>query len=252
MNLKPALRYQMREYVVACGVFVLVYTFLIAFFNVILSLSPSEDPTVISGYNMACIIFFFVFGIILPRQAVRLCVQMGVSRRTSFLSVFLAGFLGCLILAALGEILLAVSNKVLNGAAVSSGDYSLYSVFYLNGRDVTLAGHGISVLLTALLCLLLFILGLFLTFLFWRLNKVGCVIGGLAIPAVLIGVPSLLAAFQEPLAPVIRLLRQLTSAFFASPWNAMVLCLGGILILAILGWMLVRRVNIRGGTLSSK
>lgn len=90
MNLKPAIRYQLREYLVSCLVFWAINALLIGIGFLVLSLnlgSGDRSGYTYNGYGFACAIFFLVFGLILPRQAIRLCVQMGVSRRQPF-SVF--------------------------------------------------------------------------------------------------------------------------------------------------------------------
>ena len=97
MNLKPAIRYQLREYLISCLVFWAINALLIGIGFLVLSLnlgSGDRSGYTYNGYGFACAIFFLVFGLILPRQAIRLCVQMGVSRRTTFLSLFLSACLG--------------------------------------------------------------------------------------------------------------------------------------------------------------
>lgn len=82
MNLKPAIRYQLREYLVSCLVFWAINALLIGIGFLVLSLnlgSGDRSGYTYNGYGFACAIFFLVFGLILPRQAIRLCVQMGVS-----------------------------------------------------------------------------------------------------------------------------------------------------------------------------
>lgn len=96
MNLKPAIRYQLREYLISCLVFWAINALLIGIGFLVLSLnlgSGDRSGYTYNGYGFACAIFFLVFGLILPRQAIRLCVQMGVSRRTTFLSLFLSALL---------------------------------------------------------------------------------------------------------------------------------------------------------------
>ena len=95
-----------------------------------------------------------------------------------------------------------------------------------------------------------FCLGLFFTFLFWRLNKVGCIIAALAIPFVLAGIPALMGLFPTVFAPAVRLLSFLGTLYISSPWWGMACALIFALFFALVSWMLIRRTNIRGGSLS--
>ena len=84
MNLKPAIRYQLREYLISCLVFWAINALLIGIGFLVLSLnlgSGDRSGYTYNGYGFACAIFFLVFGLILPRQAIRLCVQMCIRDR---------------------------------------------------------------------------------------------------------------------------------------------------------------------------
>ena len=128
MNLKPAIRYQLREYLVSCLVFWAINALLIGIGFLVLSLnlgSGDRSGYTYNGYGFACAIFFLVFGLILPRQAIRLCVQMGVSRRTTFLSLFLSALLPAVCLSLAGELLLSLAQF----AADHTSAHRLYSLF---------------------------------------------------------------------------------------------------------------------------
>ena len=71
-----------------------------------------DEYQVYSWYGFSCTIFFFVFGIVLPRQATRLCVQMGVSRRTAYLSLYLMAAVASLCMAVAGQVLMLIGNAV--------------------------------------------------------------------------------------------------------------------------------------------
>lgn len=206
-----------------------------------------------NGYGFACAIFFLVFGLILPRQAIRLCVQMGVSRRTTFLSLFLSALLPAVCLSLAGELLLSLSQFAADHTQFQLEFSDLFSMIYLKqGLPLTFLQHTASILFSAACMLACYSLGLFFTFLFWRLNKVGCIIAALAIPVSLIGVPPLLAKAEEVFPPVRTLFLTLGDTFFHSPWGAILLLLVVVLLFSLIGWLLIRRTNIRGGMLSSK
>lgn len=201
MNLKPAIRYQLREYLVSCLVFWAINALLIGIGFLVLSLnlgSGDRSGYTYNGYGFACAIFFLVFGLILPRQAIRLCVQMGVSRRTTFLSLFLSALLPAVCLSLAGELLLSLAQFAADHTQFQLEFSDLFSMIYLKqGLPLTFLQHTASILFSAACMLACYSLGLFFTFLFWRLNKVGCIVAALAIPASLIGFPPLLAKAEE-------------------------------------------------------
>ena len=256
MNLKPAIRYQHREYLVSCLVFWAINALLIGIGFLVLSLnlgSGDRSGYTYNGYGFACAIFFLVFGLILPRQAIRLCVQMGVSRRTTFLSLFLSALLPAVCLSLAGELLLSLAQFAADHTQFQLEFSDLFSMIYLKqGLPLTFLQHTASILFSAACMLACYSLGLFFTCLFWRLNKVGCIVAALAIPASLIGFPPLLAKAEEVFPPVRTLFLTLGDTFFHSPWGAILLLLVVVLLFSLIGWLLIRRTNIRGGMLSSK
>lgn len=134
MNLKPAIRYQLREYLVSCLVFWAINALLIGIGFLVLSLnlgSGDRSGYTYNGYGFACAIFFLVFGLILPRQAIRLCVQMGVSRRTTFLSLFLSALLPAVCLSLAGELLLSLAQFAADHTKFQLEFSDLFSMIYI-------------------------------------------------------------------------------------------------------------------------
>ena len=254
MNLKPAIRYQVRDYVVSslifAGVNLLIVVLMVAgllYFQV----KTGTDSISYNGYTLSCTIFQFVLGLIVPRQVTRLCAQLGVCRRTAFLSLFPPMILASLLLAVLGEGMLGIAREVSASRGGPPLFSDLFTLIYLSdASQPTLVQHGLAALFNTAYMLVGFCLGLFLTFLFWRLNKIGCILAGLAIPAVLVGLPALMGLFPTLFAPVIRLAAQFGRLWVSSPWWAMVFALILVLLFAGIGWLLIRRTNIRAGSLS--
>ena len=172
---------------------------------------------------------------------------MGVSRRTTFLSLFLSALLPAVCLSLAGELLLSLSQFAADHTQFQLEFSDLFSMIYLKqGLPLTFLQHTASILFSAACMLACYSLGLFFTFLFWRLNK------ALAIPVSLIGFPPLLAKAEEVFPPVRTLFLTLGDTFFHSPWGAILLLLVVVLLFSLVGWLLIRRTNIRGGMLSSK
>lgn len=246
MRLNPAIRCQVRDYAIAHSVFLGVHLILLLVFAILAS-TLRETEFFYSGYATSCFGYLFVFGIIMPRQVVRLCAQFGVSRRTAFLSLFPAAALSILFLAAAGEVFRGLGCWVSSLTTTSMVVTDLYAQLYLDGLTrFSLGQYGLSILFHVVWMLCLFAAGLFLTFLFWRLRKTGCIIAALSLAAVLLGLPSLAAFTPRLFAPVAALLARAA----ASPWWAMALALALTVLFSLVGWLLIRRTNIRGGMLS--
>ena len=175
---------------------------------------------------------------------------MGVSRRTACLSLFLSALLPAVCLSLAGELLLSLSQFAADHTQFQLEFSDLFSMIYLKqGLPLTFLQHTASILFSAACMLACYSLGLFFPFLFWRLKKVGCIV---ASPVSLFGVPPLLAKAEEVFPPVRTLFLTLGDTFFHSPWGAILLLLVVVLLFSLIGWLLIRRTNIRGGMLSSK
>lgn len=247
MNLKPAFRYSLRDYVSGIAVFLGVNLLLVLFSFVGAISFDSGSEFYYSGYGMGCAIFLLVCGIITPRASLRLCVQMGVSRRTAFLSFLISTLAASLVLAAAGDGLLAAAQHF--GTGYSTLHFSdLYQLIYARmDSTLTLSQHMHSILFSTAVMLCCAAVGMFLSILFWRLNKIGCIIAGCSIPVLLIGLPSAVYRFRGPLSSLIDLLESLAEAFLRSPWNAILTFLVVSAVLTLISYLLIRRVNIRSG-----
>jgi hypothetical protein len=203
------------------------------------SISVGEDFSY-SAYGFSAAIFMLVAGILFVRQTVRLCAQMGTGRKTAFLSLFPSGVIAALGIALVGELLL-IGAQYLFRDYVNVYFNDLYAILYVGFEEhLTPLQHGISALFSACLMLACYGFGLFCSALFWRLNKIGCVIAGILMGATfLFGLPFVSLQFTSEM-------EMLMNFCFASPWNCMGTFLVIFLFFSIIAWFLVRNVNIRG------
>lgn len=245
MTRNPSLRYQLREYRTGCLVVLLVNFLLFFTFRVLAQVLDNGEATLI-GSSFTYIVFMFVIGIVMPRAFLRLGIQLGVSRRTTFRSALISAALAALFLAVCDEILVALFQALVHPHFQIC---NLYAILYTGSfAPLSFPEHGLSLLFASCLMVFVWVAGCFLTLLFWRLNTFGCVLAGLAIPAVFTAVP-LLLYYCKFLAPVVSLLTGWGRRCLASPWFAMGSCLVLAALLALVGWLLVRNVNIRGTAL---
>ena len=241
MNLKPAIRYQLKDYRTAGLVLFLVNAALMSLAVVGLFSINLDGEFSYTAYGFSAAIFMLVSGILFVRQTVRLCAQMGTGRKTAFLSLFPAAILFALLLSVAGEVLMGGAQMIArNYADVYFND--LYGIIFVGFDSIlTPLQHGISALFSTCLMLACYGFGLFCSALFWRLNKIGCVIAGILMGAAfLFGLPFVSLQFTTEM-------EMLMNFCFASPWNCMGTFLVVFLFFSIIAWFLVRNVHIRAG-----
>lgn len=241
MNMKPAIQFQLRDYRTSGFILFLVNAILVSLVPLGLFSINVDDQFSYSAYGFSAAIYMLVCGIVFARQVIRLCAQMGTGRKTAFRSLFPSVILAALVIALAGEILM-VTAQTLWGSVTNAYFNDLYGLIYHGfEQELTLPQHGVSVLFSTCLMLACYGFGLFCTTLFWRLNKIGCVIAGILLGTTLLfGVPFLSLQFVTQM--------DLLLAFcLASPWNCMGVFLVIFLFFSIIAWFLVRNVHIRAG-----
>ena len=243
MNMKPAIRYQLKDYRTAGLVLFLVNAALIGLALVGMFAISIEGEFSYTAYGFSAAIFMLVGGILSLRQVTRLCAQLGTGRKTAFLSLLPSGILAALGIAAAGELLMGGVQMLVG----DRGDIYIQDLYYLifmgfEPGVLTVGQHVMSALFSTCLMLTCFGFGLFASALFWRLNKIGCVIAGIAMGVCFIGgFPGLSYFFQEEM---------MAFGMFclASPWNFMGVLLAFFVLFSLIAWFLVRNVNIRAGS----
>ncbi len=191
-----------------------------------------------SGYGFATTVFMFVMGIVNVRSDLRLSLQFGVSRRTSFV---------CEVLSALSvSALLAAAGEMLNGIAQAiSADKTnifvadLYQFIYVGVETprLTASQHIMSMLFNTGLALSVCVVGMFFSLMFWRLNKFWTIVAALCIPVVINGGPILLYRMGFDMIGFGRWLA-------VTPLNFLACFAGTAIIVGTIDWMLLRKANI--------
>ncbi len=239
MNIRPTFRFQFMVFIKgAIVMFLIMAAIMTAFMTLTVGVDSQTVVMSFSGYGFATMIFMFVMGIVNIRSDLRISLQFGVSRRTSFI---------CEVLAALSvAALLAVAGEVMNGIAQAiSADKSsifvadLYQLIYvgINTQKLSVGQHIMSILFNTGFSLSVCLAGMFFSLMFWRLNKFWTIVAALCIPVVINGGPIVLYMMGFDLAAFGRWLA-------ASPINFMVCFAVGSIIAGTIDWMLLRKANI--------
>lgn len=237
MRCAPVFRYQFRDLLLGFAPFFGIVVVIIAASIIGARLHSGVDVIGFSGFGMMSAICLFVLGVVSPRPNLRLCIQLGVSRRTAFLSQLMAVALGIVVLAAAGELLFAVAQPIASG----SGEFfmkDLYQMLYLDESVVTLTAgeHLMSLCFNSAMLLAAFAFGMFFTFLFWRLSRFWIVVAAVSIPLTLNLVPMLIGRVCGD--AVVEL-------FTDSAWNVMAAMLLFAALFILISWRLMSRANIR-------
>ena len=242
--MRASIQYQLRDYrtsgLILFGVnVILILLAILGMFSVGINGEVSY-----TAYGFSAAIFMLVCGIVTARQVIRLCAQMGTGRKTAFLSLLPSAVLASLAIAAAGEVLMAAAQAVSIGYPNLYFN-DLYGLIYA-GFDTTLSvgQHITSALFNTCLMLACYGFGLFCSFLYWKLSKIGCVIAGILMGLFFLGgLPGLsrMIVVQYP-----NLAEDFAAFCLQSGWNLMAVFLVIFLVFSFISWLLVRNVNIRG------
>jgi len=238
-NLKPAFRYQFNSFIRGSGIIYLILIAIVAISMVGNIYTNGNFFVSFTGYSITIAIFMFVMGIVNIRNDLRLCLQYGVSRRTSFVSEILTVMSAAVILAAAVEVLTVVTQLLtVNNSNLFVAD--IYQLIYV-GTDIpslSLSQHALSALFNTSLMFAASLGGMFFSLMFWRLSKVWTIIVAVSIPVLINVVPMLLYRIGVDLTPFIRWLT-------SSPFCFVVFFLLFAALLGIIDWLLLRRANIK-------
>lgn len=250
MRLKPALRWDLKNYGKGAGVFLLIMCLLTVIFAVAAASSGAEGYASFTGSAISGTAFLLVLGIVCIRENLRMLLQNGISRRTAFLAELTALILTSFAVSGGLTLLTALAHGLPTGAfRLFAAD--LCQLIYWSGENgagqgaLSLGQQLISWLFGACLMLVLGLLGQMFSLLFWRLSKFWTVVAAVSIPLLLNLIP--LGLYR--LSVVWTAVNRTISAFFgflgASPWNVMLVSLLASAILTGVSWLLLRRANIQ-------
>lgn len=241
MNFKPSFRYQFSSFLKGSAVVYLILT-IIAAALMIGTMYVSTDSTStfsFTGYSITATIFLFVMGIVNIRSDLRICLQFGISRRTSFVSELLAVLATSLIVAVAGELLTGIVQAL---SANNSKFYvaDLYQLIYASEgtTSLTFGQHAMSALLNTSLTFCACIGGMFFSLMFWRLNKVWTIVVAISIPLLINIVPIVLYKAGVDLEPLVTWIR-------SSPISFVLFFLLTATLFVIINWLLLRKANIK-------
>lgn len=252
MNVKPKKMfcYQFTDCLQNMGIFLLVMILVMCFIPVLVSISASTDAQIhFSAYTMASAIFILVYGAVSIREALRLGIQHGRGRQSTFLALFLSMCCVSFLLAFAGQLLSLLGSTLWNGRmGIVYTDF--YQLLYLSDPEGALSfwQYIEAFFCNQTLAWFAFWVGVFFSLVFLRLDKrwrlVVCVGAPVSFCVLLPGFFTVLPADSV----LFRMFRAFGAWFSASPSGWILFFLGASILLVVLDWLLCRRVPITAAT----
>lgn len=242
MNLKPAFTYRFLNNIKGIGIFILIMILIFVLMSVsfVTFLSGGNSSMHFSAFTIASAITMFIVGIVSIREDLRLFLQNGIGRKTVFLTALFSSFAAALSLAVAGELLLR-AEQALTAAFSGFTVTDMFYLFFTPGKDaaVPFSLSLLSALFSFLLITCASLSGIFISLLFYRLNKAWTLIVAIGGPILLFnGIPFLLYRCRVSLQPFIRFL-------FSSPWTAILFLLVVAALFALIDFLLLRRAPVK-------
>lgn len=245
MRFLPVFKYRMRDCIwsmliiiaVMIALSLLVQFGIMSFGFYVTNENGHVETTSTMNFTLPYVIFMFVLGIVTIREDMRIGIQNGASRNTSFLANVAAMVVTSLILSVSSILFYTVWN-LLNTRVVM---IDFYAMMFLGNNLITTAGNMLmSTVMTFLFSLSFAAIGSFLSLMYWRLNKIGKWVVSLGIGAAFI----LLINVGASVAGVGAAIARFCSFIVSAPWHMN----GFFAVLAVaffaFGRLLVRRNNI--------
>lgn len=243
MNIRTTFHYKFSSLLKSAFTFFGILTFILLAMTIwigFLQRSNAGTSSFFSGYTLGASIMMLVAGICSIREDLRMFIQNGFGRKTTYITEALVAVAISAVIALGGEVFL-----VLGGAVASSFPdlyiSDLYPLLYAGGSgSLTLTQHMASIALTMTLLTMMFLVGVFFSLLFYILSKKWTIAVGIALPLSVFGVlPGVVLRFSQ---------QALALANFAgqSSWNLCLIFLIIAVAAAGMDWLLARRIHIRG------
>lgn len=251
MRFRPSFEYTIKDAVKSAGIFLLVICCLLLLIPLITT-SSQDDVMFFSVFTFSACIFSFVSGIVSIREYLRLGIQHGISRRTTFLSLVLASLLQALLLSLAGEILLTLGQMLWTNPGsplYQEGLYyvDLYQLFYANEdffSSLSLLQHLEAISFQSCTFLATQAVGALISLAFYRLNKVGKLVLAIGGPVLLFNIPSWLMMLLPADSSFIQWVTNLFTWMGLSSWNWALFSIIAAVVLFAFDWLLCRRASI--------
>lgn len=187
LNLAPVLKYRFQDTLKAMSIFVGIMILILFATYILIAVAVnngSNSSGSFSAFGIAATITLFVTGIATVRDDFRLMIQNGISRRTVFTAELLVTMIISLLLAIAGEIIITIGQLIISKQPYFfiSDIYQLLFTDFELATKMSMTDHIKSIILLFFLFTCTNIIGMFISMLFYRLNKVWTLIVAIGTP----------------------------------------------------------------------
>lgn len=243
MNIQPAYKYKIKDMLISTIIFYAIMVLILAalitgtlHFTVNVGGNFRSSFT---GFGFAAAIFLFISGIVAIREDLRLFMQNGIGRKTTFvIQILIAGTVS-LTLALLGELLLKVSQLIAGPTSnlIISDLYYMIFVSFNAARHI-LIQHLESVVTNLVMFTSAYTVGVFISLLFYRLNKFWTILVAVGAPIfIFVGIPILISRYNFLGKPVLLIT--------SHPWLYIAFFIAITIVTSLLNWLLLRRAPVK-------
>jgi hypothetical protein len=248
MNIRPAFQYRLSNTVKGLGLVAFYAIMVVVIAGAIFSIShkASNGSIVLSTFSvfdLAAPFTLFVMGISTIREDIRLMVQNGIGRRTVFVTELLVALSVSLLLAVAGELLISIGQAL----AATWPEFSitdLYQILYANGVNLSFGIDFERIALAFSICTFANLAGMFISLLYYRLNKAWTLAVSIGVPLLLIfGLPMMLT--RSGIGHLLEhLLHMVLDFILSGPWALSLCFLLATVLTCILNWLMMRRAPV--------
>lgn len=247
VNIKTASKYQINDYKKSIKIYYLVIMLIIVFFTVLDKVWGNEGNGSYNGFETSAIIFLFICGLNSFKGTFFMMLQNGVSRKSMFIGNSLSILTVGMVMAVLDRVISVSANlisKVIGGLAY----VGFYDLAYSN-RSAELNSIVFqleAILITCIIYTTATVVGYFVTILYYRMNTALKVIVSIGVPASILFIIPLIDSMIFD-GKIIAFTGKFFSFIFGgpegnpNPYNILLVCVIGIIIVQGLTWLLVRK-----------
>lgn len=249
MNTLASYRYQMADHKWSILIYYLVIVGLSLIIGTTIAISINygaieNESASSTGLEMPTLIFLFVVGLCTFKETFLMSLQNGVSRKTLFTSKIMTIVSVALIMSVVDKLLYLIYSLIFKSTGSSIITMTAYESMYARGSVGTLQIQLESLLFEFVLALAAMACGYFISIMFYRLNKLGKVLVGAGVPALLFfGIPIL--DFTLFSGAITQTMSRLMAFACGTPMHMIVSSLLAFVIFSAAAFVLMRRAVVK-------
>lgn len=241
MRIKPAVKYQINEYISQIRVYYISIFGVTAFFGLLSVITESSGMFSFGGYEFLTSIVLFIIGLFSFKEMFLMMLQNGISRKTMFIGRLISVFTISVIMAVIDRLFVNFGRMLekINDKVIITGLYEM--IFRLREAAVSRVVFNLeAVLITVFAYISVILLGFFIGTAYYRMNKVVKIAVSAGVPSAIFILLPLLNSMTD--GKLFKLINKLLNFVFSSdnPYNMLLSCALFIVVCTGLSWLLIK------------